>query len=86
MPVNARRGLINLKKQNAMETHQIIGEAASRFADDMEELRALATPDKEAVEALRSRLDAAADAGEITVREWRELVEKCAHIRRSPRG
>ena len=82
----AGRGLINSKKQIAMETHQIIGEAAARFAADMEELKALATPDKEAVEALRSRLDAAADAGEITVREWRELVEKCAHIRRAPRG
>ena len=42
-------------------------------------------PDTEGIEALRREIDAAADAGQISIKEWRDLVERCAKIRRKPR-
>jgi hypothetical protein len=51
----------------------------------LDELKSMATPDRVRIEAIRAKLDSEVAANHIGLHEWRELVEKCARIRRSAR-
>lgn len=51
----------------------------------LDELKSMATPDRARIEAIRMKLDTEVAANNIGLHEWRELVEKCARIRRSAR-
>ncbi|HEX8406842.1 MAG TPA: hypothetical protein VF670_19620 [Duganella sp.] len=51
----------------------------------LDELKAMTTPDREKIEAIRVQLDTEVAANNIGLHEWRQLVEKCARIRRSAR-
>ena len=51
----------------------------------LDELKLMSTPDREKIEAIRIKLDAEVAANNLGLHEWRQLVEKCARIRRSER-
>lgn len=68
-----------------MTTTETFGNLALEFDSLLDELKSAAMPDKEKIAQARSTIDAAADAQQITVREWRRLIEKGAQIRRTNR-
>lgn len=56
-------------------------ELAKAFADELVAIDALAVNRPERIGDLRRRMDAACDVGDLTIREWRALIEKVAAAR-----
>lgn len=56
-------------------------ELASAFAEELVAIEALAVNRPERIGDLRRRMDAACDVGDMTIREWRALIEQVAAAR-----
>ena len=56
-------------------------ELAKAFAEELDSIDSLATNRPERIGDLRRRMDAACDVGDLTIREWRALIEKVAAAR-----
>lgn len=56
-------------------------ELAKAFAEELDAIDSLATNRADRIGDLRRRMDAACDVGELTIREWRALIEKVAAAR-----
>lgn len=69
-----------------MLNHKTLSPPAAELHVILDELKSMAAPDRSEIEILRQKLDAEVEASRITLHEWRELVEKCSHVRRSVRA
>lgn len=56
-------------------------ELAKAFAEELDAIDPLAVNRPERIGDLRRRMDAACDVGDLTIREWRTLIEKVAAAR-----
>lgn len=56
-------------------------ELAKAFADELNAIDLLAANRPERIRDLRRRMDAACDVGDLSIREWRTLIEKVAAAR-----
>ncbi len=56
-------------------------ELAQELADELDAIHPFSKDRAERIGELRRRMDAACDVGEITIREWRALIEKVAAAR-----
>lgn len=56
-------------------------ELAQALADELDAIDSLSKDRAERIGELRRRMDAACDVGELTIREWRALIEKVAAAR-----
>ncbi|MYN24824.1 hypothetical protein [Duganella levis] len=64
-----------------MEHSSVLTEFESR----LDALKSTSTPDADEIASFRAVLDRAVEDKQITVREWRALIERCSHIRRTVR-
>lgn len=57
-----------------------------QFERELELLKTMSVPDRTKIEMLRSQLDKAVEGNQISLHQWRTLVERCARIRRTARS